>query len=83
MVTTLFNDLSDAQGQPTLRSVMEACLNSNSSELFWLVLLPERKKKIIPKKKVLEWSIHFSHYKSMGIFPNAQGQLTHKSLFGS
>ena len=22
---------------------------------------------------------HFSHYKSMGIFPNAQGQLTHKS----
>ena len=22
----------------------------------------------------------FSHFKSMGIFPNAQGQLTHKSL---
>ena len=22
----------------------------------------------------------FSHYKSMGIFPNAQGQLTHKSF---
>ena len=22
----------------------------------------------------------FSHYKSMGIFPNAQGQVTHKSL---
>ena len=27
--------------------------------------------------KVLEWSQHFSHYKSMGIFPDAQGQLTH------
>ena len=33
--------------------------------------------------KVLEWSQHFSHYKSMGIFPDAQGQLTHKSLVGS
>ena len=30
--------------------------------------------------KALEWSQHFSHYKSMGIFPNAQGQLTHKSF---
>ena len=26
--------------------------------------------------KALEWSQHFSHYKSMGIFPDAQGQLT-------
>ena len=33
--------------------------------------------------KVLERSQHFSHYKSMGIFPDAQGQLTHKSLVGS
>ena len=40
-------------------------------------------KKIHPKMKVLEWSQHFSHYKSIGIFPDAQGQLTHKSLFGS
>ena len=31
----------------------------------------------------LEWSQHFSHYKSMGIFPDTQGQLTHKSLVGS
>ena len=30
--------------------------------------------------KVLEWSQHFSHYKSMGIFLYAQGQLTHKSF---
>ena len=28
----------------------------------------------------LEWSQRFSHYKFMGIFPNAQGQLTHKSF---
>ena len=34
------------------------------------------------KMKVLEWSQHFPLYKSMGIFPDAQGQLTHKSLVG-
>ena len=62
---------------------MESCRNSNSSELLWFVLLSARMKKIHPKMKVLEWSQHFSHYKSMGIFPVAQGQLTHKSLVGS
>ena len=59
---------------------MESCRNSNPSKLLWLVLLSARMKKIHPKMKVLEWSQHFSHYKSMGIFPDAQGQLTHKSL---
>ena len=29
--------------------------------------------------KALEWSQHYSHYKSMGIFPDAQGQLTPQS----
>ena len=62
---------------------MESCRNSNSSELLWLVLLSARMKKIHPKMKVLEWSQHFSNYKSMGIFSDAQGQLTHKSLVGS
>ena len=37
-------------------------------------------KKVHLKMKALMWSQHFSHYKSMGIFPDAQGQLTHKSL---
>ena len=60
---------------------MESCQNSNSSELLWLVLLPARMK-IHPKMKALEWSQYFSHYKSMRIFPDAQGQLTHKSLVG-
>ena len=48
-----------------------------------MVLLSARMKKIHPKMKVLEWSKHFSHYKSMGIYPDAQGQLTHTSLVGS
>ena len=40
-------------------------------------------KKIHQKMKVLEWSQHFSHYKSMRIFQNAQRQLTQTSLVGS
>ena len=82
-VTTLFINFSDAQGQLTPKSVMESCRNLNSSELLWLVLLFAKMKKIHPKMKVLEWSQHFCHYKSMGIFPDAQGQLTHKSLVRS
>ena len=83
VVTTLFINFCDAQGQLTPKSVMVSCRNSNPCELLWLVLLSARMKKIHPKMKVLEWSQHFSHYKSMGIFPDAQGQLTHKSLVQS
>ena len=83
VVTTLFINFSDAQGQLTPKSMMESHRNSNPSKLLWLVLLPATMKKIHPKMKVLEWSQHFYHYKSMGIFPDAQGQLTHKSLVQS
>ena len=76
VVTTLFIDFSDAQGQLTQKSVMESCLNSIPSKLIWLTLLSARIRKIHWKMKALEWSQHFSHYKSMEIFPNAQGQLT-------
>ena len=74
VVTALFVDFLDAQGKLTLELVMESCRNSNLSELLWLVLLPARMKKIHPKMTVLEWSQHFSHYKSIGIFSDAQGQ---------
>ena len=40
-------------------------------------------KKIQFKMKALECSQDFSHYKSMGIFPDAQGQLTLQSMVGS
>ena len=83
VVTTLFINFSGAQGQLTPKSVMESCRNLNPSKLLWLVLLSARMKKIHPKMKVVEWSQHFYHCKSMGIFPDAQGQLTHKSLVGS
>ena len=35
------------------------------------------------KMKELECSQDFSHYKTMGIFPDAQGQLTPQSLVES
>ena len=62
VVTTLFIDFPDAQGQITPKPAMGSCQNSNSSGLLWLVLSPARMKKIRPKMKVLEWSQHFSHY---------------------
>ena len=40
-------------------------------------------KKIQLKMKALECSQDFSHYKSMGIFSDAQGQLTLHSMVGS
>ena len=45
-------------------------------------LIPARMKKIQLKMEGLECSQDFSHYKSMGIFPDAQGQLTPQSLDG-
>ena len=48
VVTTLFINFSDAQGQLTPKSVMESCLNSNPSKPLWLVLLSARMK--IPSK---------------------------------
>ena len=73
VVTTLFIDFLNAQGQLTPKSVMESCRNSNPSKLLWLTLLPARKKKIHWKMNVLEWSQRFSHYKSMGIFQTLKG----------
>ena len=45
--------------------------------------IPARMKKIPLKMKALDCSQDFSHYKSMGIFPDAQGQLTPQSLVRS
>ena len=45
--------------------------------------LPARMRMIDSKMKELECSQDFSHYKSMGIFPDAQGQLALQSLVRS
>ena len=64
-------------------TLLQICRNSNSSKLSCMSSIPARMKKIQLKMKALECSQDFSHYKSMGIFPGAQGQLTPQSLVRS
>ena len=81
--TTIYIDFSGAQGQITLMSVLVSGQNLNSSKLLCISLLPARMRMIESKMKELECSQDFSHYKSMGIFPDTQGQLTPQSLVES
>ena len=83
MFTTLYINFSDAQGQITLELVAVSGRNLNSSKLSCMSSLPARMRMINSKMKELECSQDFSHYKSMGIFPDAQGQLTLQSLVRS
>ena len=55
----------------------------NSTKLSCMSSLPVRMRMINSKMKELECSQDCSHYKSMGIFPDAQGQLTPQSLVRS
>ena len=54
--------------------------NLNSSKFSCMSLLGARMKMIQSKMKELEWSQHFSHYKSMRIFPDAQELLNSVAL---
>ena len=81
--TTLYSNFSDAQGQITLELVAFSGRNLNSSKLSCMSSLPARMRMIESKMKELESSQDYSHYKSMGIFPDAQGQLTPQSLVRS
>ena len=81
--TTLYINFSDAQGQITLELVVVNGRNLNSSKLLCMSSLPANMRVIDSKMKELECSQHFSHYKSMGYFSDAQGQLTPQSLVRS
>ena len=81
--TTYYINFSDTQGQITLELVVVSGRNLNSSKLSCMSSLPARMRMIQSKMKELECSQDFSHYKSMGIFPDAQGQLTPQSLVRS
>ena len=81
--TTLYVNFSDAQGKITLESVVVSDRNLNSYKLSCMSSLPARMRMIESKMKELECSQDFSHYKSMGIFPDAQGQLTPQSFVRS
>ena len=78
VLTTLYINFSDVQGQITLVLVVVSSRNLNC-----MSSLPARMSMIDLKMKELECSQDFSHYKSMGIFPDAQGQLTPQSLVRS
>ena len=81
--TTLYIYFSDAQGPITLALVAVSGRNLNSSKLSCMSSLPARMRMVDSKMKELECSQDFSNYKSMGIFPDAQGQLTPQSLVRS
>ena len=83
MFTTLYINFSDAQGQIALELVVVSDRNLNSSKLSCMSFLPARMKMIKSKMKELECSQDLSHYKSMGIIQDAQGQLTPQSLVRS
>ena len=81
--TTLCIKFSDMQGQITLVFVVVSGRNSNSAKLLCMSSLPTRMRLIKSKMKELECSQDFFHYKSIGIFPDAQGHLTPQSLVRS
>ena len=56
---------------------------SNSSKLSCMSSLPASMKWIRSTTAENKWQHHFTHYKSMGIFSDAQGQLTLQSLVRS
>ena len=66
VVTTLYSNFSDAQGQITLVLVSVSGQNLNSSKLSCMSSLPARMRMIDSKMKALEWSQHFPHYNPMG-----------------
>ena len=81
--TTLYRNFSDVQGQITLELLVVSGRNLNSSKLLCMSSLHARMRFFNSKMKELECSQDLSHYKSMGIFPVAQGQLTPQSLVRS
>ena len=83
MLTTLNINFADAQGQITLELVVVSGRNFNSSKLTCMSFIPAKMRMVDSKMKALECSQDFSHNKSMGIFPDVQGQLTPQSLVRS
>ena len=83
VLTTLYINFLDAQGQITLELIVVSGRNFNLSKLSCMSQLPARMRMIDLEMKELECSQDFSHYKFMGIFPDAQGQLTPQSLVQS
>ena len=72
-----------AQGKLTLWSVVRSDRILNLSKLLCMSSLPASMKRIWWRTATEKWQHSFSHYKAMGIFSDAQGQLTPKTVVGS
>ena len=83
MFKTLYINFSDTQVQIIMELVVVSGRNLNSSKLSCMSTLPARMRMIESKMKEPECLQDFYHYKSMVIFPDAQGQLTPQSLVRS
>ena len=70
----IVNQFSDAQGQITPGILLGTGGNLNSIKISCMYSLHARMEMIQSKMNGLEWSQHFSNYKSMGILSDAQGQ---------
>ena len=79
--TTLYIKFSDVQGQIT--GVGGGIWPKFELIQAFMHVLFTCKNEVDQIKNELECSQDFSHYKSMGIFPDAQGQLTPQSLVRS
>ena len=69
-ILTTIKGRNSVANQPKFQIIQAGCMFS----------LPARMRMIQLEMKALECSQDFSHYKSMGIFPDAQGQQTPQSL---
>ena len=77
LVTTLYINFSDAQGQITLQLVVVSGRNSNSFKLSGMSSLPARMKMIESKMKELEWSYIFPIISLWEFFLTLKGSLLH------
>ena len=85
VITTLYSNFSDAQGQITLMLVWVSGRNLNSSKLSCMSSLPARMRMIDSKMKELECSQDFSHYSISlwGFFQTLKGSSILTSIKGS
>ena len=70
LILTSVKGRNSVANLPKFEPIQASCMSS----------LPARMRMIDSKMKELECSQDFSNYKSMGIIPDAQGQLTPQSL---
>ena len=73
VVTTLYSNFSDAQGQITLVLVSVSGRNLNSSKLSGMSPLPARMRMIDSKMKELECSQNFPIISQWGFFQTLKG----------